>query len=80
MDKKKVGKTTVGKLEKTMSNEDRSLSGGAAGQLANGKTALANTILNNASLANPATVAPATGTATPEDQQARNSGTDGTFT
>ncbi len=58
-------RTTVGKLEKTMSNEDRSLSG----DLTNGKTALANAIINNASLADPAKVAPATGTATPEDQQ-----------
>ena len=64
-----VGKTTVGALSKTMSNEDRSLSGGASGQLVNGKTALANAIINGAKLSNPPKVAPATGTPTSQDAQ-----------
>ena len=62
-----VGRTSVGALEKTMSNEDRSLSGGAPGQLEKGKNAMANAIINNALLQHPAKVAPATGTPTKQD-------------
>jgi len=69
VDTEQVGKTTVGSLEKTMSNEDRSLSGGAPGELEKGKTALANAIINNAELDQPAKVAKATGTATAQDAQ-----------
>jgi hypothetical protein len=69
IDNEQVGKTTVGALEKTMSNEDRSLSGGAPGELDKGKDALANAIINNAELARPAKVAPSTGTATTQDGQ-----------
>jgi RHS repeat-associated protein len=71
-DSEPVGSTTVGSLEKTMSNEDRSLStpkNGDPTELANGKTALANAIINNAELDNPAKVAPATGTPTGQDAQ-----------
>lgn len=64
-----VGRTTVGALTKTMSNEDRSLSGGKPGQLVNGKTALANAIINGAKLPHPPKVAPATGTPTSQDAQ-----------
>jgi RHS repeat-associated protein len=67
-----VGNTTVGALEKTMSNEDRSLSTPKKGDpdvLVDGKTALANAIINNAELDRPAKVAPATGTATTQDSQ-----------
>jgi hypothetical protein len=72
VDNNQVGKTTVGSLEKTMSNEDRSLStpkGGDPNELAKGKDALANAIINNAELDHPAKVAPATGTATGQDAQ-----------
>jgi hypothetical protein len=69
VDNQPVGKTTVGSLEKVMSNEDRSLSGGASGELEKGKTALANAIINGAELPRPPKVAPATGT--PTDQDAR---------
>ena len=64
-----VGGSTVGELAKTMSNEDRSLSGGAPGELEKGKNALANVIINNALLPKPAEVAPATGTATKQDSK-----------
>jgi RHS repeat-associated protein len=69
VDSDQIGKTTVGALERTMSNEDRSLSGGAPGELENGKNALANAIINNAELDRPAKVAPSTGTATPQDAE-----------
>lgn len=72
IDNEKVGKTTVGSLEKTMSNEDRSLStpkGGDPSELAKGKEALANAIINNAERDQPNQVAPATGTATSQDAQ-----------
>jgi RHS repeat-associated protein len=64
-----VGKTTVGNLAKTMTNEDGSLSGGAPGSLEKGKTALANAIINNAKLKHPAKVAPDTGTPSTQDAQ-----------
>jgi hypothetical protein len=72
VDNEKVGNTTVGALEKTMSNEDRSLSTpkkGDPGELEKGKTALANAIINNAEVDKPAKVAPSTGTATTQDAQ-----------
>jgi hypothetical protein len=37
VDSQQVGKTTVGALEKTMSNGDRSLSGGKPGELRAGR-------------------------------------------
>ena len=67
--KERVGKTTVGSLARTMTNEDGSLSGGAPGELEKGKTALANAIINNAGLAVPAPVAPDTGTASDQDTE-----------
>jgi hypothetical protein len=67
VENQRVGNTTVGNLEKTMTNEDGSLSGGPPGDLEKGKTALANAILNNAGLARPAKVAPDTGTASSQD-------------
>jgi RHS repeat-associated protein len=72
VDNQQVGNTTVGSLERTMSNEDRSLStpkGGDPGELEKGLEALANAIINNAELDHPAKVAPATGTATSQDAQ-----------
>ena len=68
----KEGNTTVGALEKTMTNEVGSLSTPKKGNpdvLADAKDALANALINNANLDNPAKVAPATGTASTQDQQ-----------
>jgi len=68
----KEGNTTVGALEKTMTNEVGSLSTPKKGNpdvLSDAKDALANTLINNANLDNPAKVAPATGTASTQDQQ-----------
>ena len=71
-DNTKEGNTTVGALEKTMTNEVGSLSTPKKGNpdvLVDAKDALANTLINNANLDNPAKVAPATGTASTQDQQ-----------
>ena len=71
-DNTKEGNTTVGALEKTMTNEVGSLSTPKKGNpdvLGDAKDALANTLINNANLDNPAKVAPATGTASTQDQQ-----------
>ncbi len=71
-DNTKEGNTTVGALEKTMTNEVGSLSTPKKGNpdvLGDAKDALANTLINNANLDNPAKVAPATGTASTQDAQ-----------
>ncbi|MGB7283740.1 MAG: RHS repeat-associated core domain-containing protein [Candidatus Acidiferrum sp.] len=71
-DNTKEGNTTVGALEKTMTNEVGSLSTPKKGDpdvLVDAKDALANTLINNANLDNPAKVAPATGTASTQDAQ-----------
>jgi RHS repeat-associated protein len=67
-----VGNTTVGALEKTMTNEVGSLSTPKKGDpdvLVDAKTALANALINNANLNKPNQVAPATGTASTQDAQ-----------
>jgi RHS repeat-associated protein len=71
-DNTKEGNTTVGALEKTMTNEVGSLSTPKKGNpdvLGDAKDALANTLINNANLDSPAKVAPATGTASTQDAQ-----------
>ena len=62
-----VGKTTVGGLAKTLTNEVGVLHGGVPGELGKAKTALSNAIINNALLKHPAKVAPETGSASIQD-------------
>ncbi len=69
LDGHKVGKSTVGQLAKTLSNEGRSLSGGKPGELPHAKDQQANALINNDLKSKPEQVAPATGTATAQDSQ-----------
>ncbi|MGH9690907.1 MAG: RHS repeat-associated core domain-containing protein [Candidatus Acidiferrales bacterium] len=69
---KPVGSTTVGRLEKTMTHEDGSLStpkGGDPAELVKGKTTLANAIIDGAESSRPPQVGTPTVPASAQDAQ-----------